>query len=402
MNEKKNVKTGMSRCLELAASRKPLVYLSAVLSSAASICSFIPYYMVFKVIQEILTIYPDMENINTTLIKCYAQGALWGIAANLILYFLAILCSHIAAFGTIYDLKIIFAKHLSQLPLGFITTMGSGKLRKIMEDNIDSIEGFLAHQFPDIVASFTAPVIMVIVLIAVDWRFGLASLAGIILAFVVQFMGYGSGNMKKNMEKYQTALEDMNNASVEFIRGMPVIKTFGRENDSFAGFKEAVERYTEWVLKFSLGWQNYMPAFTTIVNNIYLILLPVGILIGKHAPDFKTFAINFVFYLLFVPSVAGILNKIMYISESFMEINSNVARMDEVLSVDVLPDNGNEENEGNDISFENVSFYYDKESEPALDSVSFKAKEGTMTAVVGASGSGKSTIANLISRFWDI
>lgn len=402
MNEKKKAKTGMSRCLELAASRKPLVYLAAVLSSAASICSFIPYYMIFKVIHEILIIYPNMENINTVSIKGYAVGALIGIAANLILYFLAILCSHIAAFGTIYDLKINFAKHLSRIPLGFINTTGSGKLRKIMEDNIDSIEGFLAHQFPDLVASITAPIVMVIVLIAVDWRFGLASLAGIVIAFVAQFMGYGSGDMKNNMEKYQTALEDMNNASVEFVRGMPVIKTFGRERDSFAGLKEAIERYTEWVLKFSLGWQNCMPAFTTIVNNIYLILLPVGILIGKNASDFKSFAINFVFYLLFVPSVAGILNKIMYVSESFMEINSNVAHMDEVLSVEVLPDNGNEKNTGYDISFDNVSFYYDKESEPALKDVSFKAKEGTMTAVVGASGSGKSTIANLISRFWDI
>lgn len=402
MNEKKKAKTGMSRCLELAASRKPLVYLAAVLSSAASICSFIPYYMIFKVIHEILIIYPNMENINTVSIKGYAVGALIGIAANLILYFFAILCSHIAAFGTIYDLKINFAKHLSRIPLGFINTTGSGKLRKIMEDNIDSIEGFLAHQFPDLVASITAPIVMVIVLIAVDWRFGLASLAGIVIAFVAQFMGYGSGDMKNNMEKYQTALEDMNNASVEFVRGMPVIKTFGRERDSFAGLKEAIERYTEWVLKFSLGWQNCMPAFTTIVNNIYLILLPVGILIGKNASDFKSFAINFVFYLLFVPSVAGILNKIMYVSESFMEINSNVAHMDEVLSVEALPDNGNEKNTGYDISFDNVSFYYDKESEPALKDVSFKAKEGTMTAVVGASGSGKSTIANLISRFWDI
>ncbi len=152
--------------------------------------------------------------------------------------------------------KIEFADHLARIPLGYHLSIGSGKLRKIMEGNIESIEGFLAHQFPDFVASVTSPVVMVILLFAVDWRFGLASLAGIIAAFVAEFMGYGSGEMKNTMQQYQDALEDMNNASVEFVRGMPVIKIFGKEESSFERLKSAINKYTDWVLKFSLGWQN--------------------------------------------------------------------------------------------------------------------------------------------------
>ena len=401
-NEKNKKKHGLARCLEIAAKRKPLVILSAVLSSIAAICSFVPYLAIYCVIREILMVYPDLNRLNTEAIRLYSVWAMLGILGNLISYFLSILCSHIGAFGTIYDLKIEFADHLARIPLGYHLSIGSGKLRKIMEGNIESIEGFLAHQFPDFVASVTSPIVMVILLFVVDWRFGLASLAGIIAAFVAEFMGYGSGEMKNTMKQYQDALEDMNNASVEFVRGMPVIKIFGKEESSFERLKSAINKYTDWVLKFSLGWQNCMPAFTAIVNNIYLFLIPVGILVGRNAKDPKMFALHFVFYLLFVPAIAGILNKIMYVSESFMEINNNVARMDEILYISELADNGTKVPAGCDVRFENVSFSYEGRTEQALKNVSFQAQEGQLTAVVGASGSGKSTIANLLSRFWDI
>lgn len=401
MNNKEKKKTGLARCMELSKKRRPLVILSGVLSSLAAVLSFVPYLAIYNVIREILSVYPEINKMDIEKIGYYSIAALLGILGNLLSYFLAILCSHIAAFGTIYDLKITFAEHLARLPLGVHLNIGSGKLRKIMEDNIDSIEGFIAHQFPDFVASVVSPIVMVIILLTIDWRFGLASLLGIILAFVAEFMGYGSGEMKNTMKNYQDALEDMTNASVEFVRGMPVIKIFGREDSSFERLKEAIGKYTDWVLKFSLGWQNCMPAFTTIVNNIYLFLIPVGLLLAGKAGDKTEFLLNFIFYLLFVPAIAGILNKIMYVSESFMEINNNVARMDEILYMDELEDKGSSNPEGFDVSFENTSFSYEERDKRALSDVSFTAKEGQFTAVVGSSGSGKSTIANLISRFWD-
>lgn len=397
-------KTGLARCLELASNKKGLVFLSAILSSLASIASFVPYIAVYFIIVSIIQVYPDLDGLNMSEVMGYGWLALGGIIANILLYFLAIFCSHIAAFGTLYELKIKFSEHITKIPLGYHLTIGSGRFRKIMDDNIESVEGFIAHQFPDFVASVTAPVVMVILLFAIDWRFGLASLVGIILAFIVQFMGYGSGAMKENMEKYQVALEDMNNASVEYVRGMPVVKAFNQTANSFEKLKHAITEYTQWVLKFSLGWQNCMPAFTTIINNIYLVLIPVGILIGSNTSDFKTFLMTFVFYLLFVPAVAGVLNKIMYVSESFMQINGNVARMDEIFNIPVLPETENSKKpENNDIVFDKVSFSYTgKENDLAIQNVSFKAKQGEITAIVGPSGGGKSTIANLISRFWDV
>lgn len=397
-------KTGLARCLELASNKKGLVFLSAILSSLASIASFVPYIAVYFIIVSIIQVYPDLDGLNMSEVMGYGWLALGGIIANILLYFLAIFCSHIAAFGTLYELKIKFSEHITKIPLGYHLTIGSGRFRKIMDDNIESVEGFIAHQFPDFVASVTAPVVMVILLFAIDWRFGLASLVGIILAYIVQFMGYGSGAMKENMEKYQVALEDMNNASVEYVRGMPVVKAFNQTANSFERLKHAITEYTQWVLKFSLGWQNCMPAFTTIINNIYLVLIPVGILIGSNTSDFKTFLMTFVFYLLFVPAVAGVLNKIMYVSESFMQINGNVARMDEIFNIPVLPETENSKKpENNDIVFDKVSFSYTgKENDLAIQNVSFKAKQGEITAIVGPSGGGKSTIANLISRFWDV
>ena len=403
-SKKTKSKTGLARCMELASDRKGLIFLSALLSSLAAIASFIPYIAVYFMIREILNVFPDLVQLDMGRIMNYGWLALAGIVANILLYFLAIFSSHIAAFGTLYDLKVLFADHITKIPLGYHLTIGSGRLRKIMDENIESVEGFIAHQFPDFVASITAPIVMVIILFVVDWRFGLASLAGIILAFIAEFIGFGSGAMKENMGKYQKASEEMNNASVEYVRGMSVVKAFNQTASSFKKLQEAISGYTEWVLKFSLGWQNCMPAFTTIINNIYLILVPVGILIGSNTSNFKEFSMKFIFYLLFVPAIAGVLNKIMYISESFMQIDGNVARMNEILNIPEMPETANPQKpQGEDVVFDHVSFTYTgNNEEKALESVSFAAKQGQITAIVGPSGGGKSTIANLISRFWDV
>ena len=401
IKEKKS-KTGLARCMELAKNKRGLIFLSMIFSSLSSIASFVPYLAVYYIIREILTAYPNLQGLNQTTVMNYVWIALGGVVANIVLYFLAIFCSHIAAFGTLYELKVYFANHITKIPLGYHLTIGSGRMRKIMDENIESIEGFIAHQLPDFAAAVTAPIVMVVILFAMDWRFGLASFLGIILAFIVEFMGYGTGEMKTNMTNYQAALEEMTNASVEYVRGMPVVKAFNQTADSFERLKNAISGYTEWVLKFSLGWQNFMPAFTTIINNVYLILIPVGILIGSKTTDYKSFVMTFLFYLVFTPAIAGILNKIMYVSESFMQINGNVERMDEILNIPILPEAKEPKQPvSDDVEFQNVSFSYSGK-DMALSNVSFKAQHGKCTAIVGPSGGGKSTIANLISRFWDV
>lgn len=396
-------KTGMARLMELAATKKPLVIASVILSALASVASFIPYIAIYYIVREIMGAYPDFSGLDLQRTTGFGWLAFGGILLNILLYFMALMCSHLAAFGTLYELKVGFASHLARIPLGLHTLIGSGKLRKVMDDNIEKIEGFIAHQLPDIVASFVAPVVMFAVLAAVDWRFGLAAAAGIAIAFFIQIKAYGNDGAKTMMQKYQTSLEDMNNASVEYIRGITVVKAFRQTVYSFRRMHDAIRDYTKMVIPYTLSWENYMSAFTTLVNNIYLFLIPVGILIGMNTMDYTSFAGRFIFYLIFVPSIASVMMKIMYVSSSGMQIVGGVERMDEILRTPPLPQPENPKTiEGHEIVFENVSFSYTGQENEALAGISFRAEENEITAIVGPSGGGKSTIAHLIPRFFDV
>lgn len=401
--EKIETKTGMARCLDLASGHKGLIFLSGVLAAGAAFCSFVPYFSLYFVMKELIGVFPNMGATNLSDIMNYGWIALSGIAGNVVLYFCALMCSHLAAFGTLYELKMAFADHITDIPLGYHMTIGSGRMRKIMDENIESIEKFIAHQFPDFVASVIAPIVLIIILLVIDWRFGLISLLAIISAFAVQFAGF-NGAAREKMHRFQASQENMNSAAVEYVRGMSEIKAFNQTADSFKRLSESITDYTSFIVDYALGWQNCMPAFTAIINNIYVLLIPAGIFIGMNTADYRSFSLTFLFYLLLVPSVSGILNKIMYISESFTQIEGNVERMDEILKIPVLPEqHGVIKQQGCDIVFNHVSFSYgDDLKVKALDDVSFRAKQGQITAIVGPSGGGKSTIANLISRFWDV
>lgn len=397
-------KTGLSRLMELAGKKKVLIIGAAVLSALASIASFVPYLAIFYIIREVTGVYPDFSQLDRAKTISYGWLAFGGVLANVLFYFGALMCSHLAAFATLYDLKLQFSKHIAGLPLGFHLTIGSGKLRKIMDENIEKIEGFIAHQFPDLVASFVAPLVMLVILMVVDWRFGLAALVGIGLAFFVEFIAYGNDGAKSMMDKYQSSLENMNNATVEYIRGITVVKAFKQTVYSFRRLHETIKEYTGYVIPYTLSWENYMSGFTTLINNIYLFLIPVGIVIGLNSTDYVTYALTFIFYLLFVPSIASVMMKIMYVSSASLQITGGVQRMDEILQMSTLPASTQPQTCAYyDIAFEHVSFSYDPAVDvQALDQVSFTAKQNQITAIVGPSGGGKSTIAHLLPRFYDV
>jgi len=397
-------KTGTARLMELAATKKPLITGAVILSVLASVASFVPYIAIYLIVREILVALPGMAALDSALVIRYGWLAFAGVVGNILLYFGALVCSHLAAFGTLYELKVNFASHLAKVPLGFHVMVGSGKLRKIMDENIEKVEEFIAHQLPDLAAALVAPVVMAVILLTVDWRFGLAAMLGVVIAFVVQFAMYGNKGSKVMMEQYQKALEDMNNASVEYIRGIAVVKAFKQTVYSFRRLHSTIKAYTSMVIPYTLSWENSFSAFVALVNHIYLFVVPVGILVGMNSADYAGFAGRLIFYLLFTPAIASILMKVMYVNGNVMRIIGGVEAMDEILAEPGLPQPDHPKTIAEyGVEFCNVTFSYDKDKETeALSGVSFMARQGEITAIVGPSGGGKSTIAHLIPRFFDV
>ncbi|MCR4995815.1 MAG: ABC transporter ATP-binding protein/permease [Butyrivibrio sp.] len=397
-----NDKKGMSRLMELAMMKKGVMIAAIIMSVLSTVASFIPYVAIYLVIKEIILVYPEIGNLNAGKMSLYAVSAVAGVLINLIFYTLSVAFAHIAAYGTLYQLKIDFVDHITRLPLGFFYNTGSGKLREIMDNNIESIEGFIAHDLTNMVSAMTAPFLMLVVIFVVDWRFGIASFIGIILAFVGYGMTSGGDTVKKLMDNYQVALEDMGNAATEYIRGISVVKAFKQTAFSFNRLNDSIKRYMATVIPYSLSQENMTAMLTTMFASMYLVLIPVGVFIGSRTSDYRGYVATFIFYLIFVPAIGNILMKIIYAMANASNIAGSVDHMDNILREKVIPENGkNLVPSGHDIEFENVSFSYDGEVK-ALDTVSFKAAEGKTTAIVGSSGGGKSTIASLIPRFYDV
>lgn len=392
-----------------------LIYLSMALSVLSSVCSFVPFVAVYLVVADVIAVYPDFAALDAARMAGFGWMAIAGVVGNIGLYLAALLCAHSAAFDAEYHLKLQISEHLARVPLGRLESLGSGRVGKIMDESVGAIEGFLAHALPDTAAAFTAPVAIVVLLFVFDWRFGLAAVACVVAAFAVEAAGFSNKAITDKMRQHLVNQERMSNATVEYVRGMPVVKTFGRTAESFGRLSRAVRAYTDLALEVALFWQSLMPAFTAIINNAYLFILPVGILLGAgiSGAEFRAFALDFIFYLLFVPSIAGALNKMMYISEDSMIIMAQLARIDEVLGIEPLPvpEPGSARvPERFDVEFDTVCFTYDTTGEKdgasagslALDQVSLAVPAGTACAIVGPSGAGKSTVASLVARFWDV
>ncbi|WP_130836998.1 ABC transporter ATP-binding protein [Lachnoclostridium sp. Marseille-P6806] len=402
MAKEKKRKSGMARLFELASAHKGLLTVSGIFAVLASVASFVPYIAVYLVVKETVSVYPDFAGLDVSRVTGYGLLAVAGIAADVVCFLLSSICAHLAAFATQYELKSLYARHLAKVPLGFHLTIGTGRLRKVINQDIEKMEQFLAHTYPDMVASFTAPIVLLVLLFVFDWRFGLATFIAVILAFAIQMMTIGAAGPEV-IEQMQKREADMSEASVEYVRGMPVLKAFGQTALSFRQLCDAIRSYAKITLTYTLKWENYLSAFTAIINNIYLFILPVGILIGSRTADYPGFVMSFLFYLLFVPAIASVLHKFMYVSSSSMRIAGGVANFDSMMALPELTEAVHSGTPADSaVSFRNVSFSYEGAEAMALSDVSFTAQEGKVTAIVGSSGGGKSTIAHLIPRFWDV
>lgn len=397
-------KKGLPRLMELAMTQKAPMAGGMILSALATVASFLPYLAIYFIIREIVSAYPDFDTLDVPKVLGYGGMALGGVLLNVLLYTASVALSHIAAYGTLYQCKINYISHITKLPLGYHLKTGSGKLRKIMDDNIESLEGFIAHDLPNMISAFVAPAVMLVLVFVVDWRFGLATFVGIVASFLVYGVTSDGNKTKKLMEDYQASLEDMSNASVEYIRGITVVKAFRQTAFSFKRLHDSIKNYTKTVISYSLSQELMSAAFTAALNGIYLFIIPLGIRLGSSADDYQAFLASFLFYLIFVPVIASILMKVLYASVNAMQVGNAVEHMDRVLAEPEIPERATSRKpSAYDVVYDHVSFSYtEDETNAALKSVSFTAPQGKVTAVVGPSGGGKSTIAGLLPRFYDV
>jgi ATP-binding cassette subfamily B protein len=397
-------KTGMARLWELAFRKKILVAGSCLFSVASTALSFSPFIAVYYLIRELVIHFADLGGLDRAYMFRLGWLAAGGAAGAIFLNFIALMCSHVAAFTTLYGLKLEFTRHIASLPLGFHTENSTGKLRKVVDENIEKLEGFIAHQLPDLAGSVAMPIFTLVILFVFDWRLGLASFVPIIISYLIQMIAYSGKNAQIFVNKYQNSLEDMNNAAVEYVRGISVVKAFNQTVYSFRKFYGTIKEYGEYVLKYTLNWEILMVLFLLIINHVYLFLIPVIVLISGNVTDYPAFALASVFYLIFSVSLPTPFTKLMYVSQNGKMILNGIERMDKVLDTSPLAEAAFPKTAAEySVAFDRVTFTYNDEGEAiAIQDVSFTAKQGEVTALVGPSGGGKSTLAHLIPRFYEV
>ena len=399
MTQKK--KTGISRLLEFGGRYRWMTVVACILSGLSSVLMLCPFLCIWLVLRNVLAALPDLSTVDVEAMTLYGWAALGLAVGGFLLYSLALLFSHLGAFHTAKNMQSQILHHLASLPLGFFSQNSSGKLRKIINENTAQTENFLAHQLPDMTGSAVTAVTMLAMLLFFDWRLGGLSILLLVAGFMVQMLMTSEKSMSY-MRKYQDASEQMNNEAVEYVRGIPVVKVFQQTIYSFKSFYAAIMYYKDNVTEYALSCQGPMVAFNVIINASFAVLIPAGILlIGPE--QYSEFLLDLIFYILFTSGSAGILNKILFSGTHRMMAQEAVRRIDSLLAeASVVEDALARIPDQNDVEFRNVTFTYPGGNVPALSHLSFQVPEGKTVALVGASGSGKTTAATLIPRFWDV
>ena len=381
-----------------AARHRVLTYLSWVFSGISAMLALAPFIFVWLIIRDVIEADGNFSQVSH--LAFYGWMAVGSALLSMLIYFGGLMCSHVAAFRVASNMRKRTMRHIASLPVGFMSELGSGRVRRIVNESSGATETYLAHQLPDMVGAFATPVGMLVLLLVFDWRLGLLSLIPTALGFIIMSKMTGK-DMAQKMKEYQNSLEDMNNEAVEYVRGVPVVKTFGQTVFSFKRFKGSIDSYSKWVIAYtkSLVWP--MVAFTTAINCVFvpLIIAALCFTAGGVEPQFL---LNLIFYIIFTPIISVTLMKVMFMSENNMIVGDAIARIDGLLSIKPLPGTATpQEPRDNSIEFEKVAFAYDGAGRNAIDGISFKVEAGQTVALVGPSGGGKTTAAGLVARFWD-
>ena len=388
------------RLMHYAGKHKVLTYLSVILSAISGVLAIMPFVYIYFIIRDVVQVAPDFSKA-TNLVFDGWMAVVFAILAILI-YIGALMCSHIAAFRIAGNMRIEAIEHLTKIPVGEIEEAGSGKLRKIILDSSSATETYLAHQLPDMAQAILMPLAIIVILFIFDYRLGLVSLIPIILGFLCMFKMIGP-KMKNDMAQYQNAMESMNNEGVEYVRGIPIVKTFNQSIYTFKRFKGAIDNYSNFCISYTKRCRGPMIAFEICVNSVFAFLIAMALILsGVKATD-QTFILNLIFYIVFTPIISTTLLRVMYMSENTMIVEDALNRVHSVLSIEPLKETSNPlKPNGDEVKFDSVFFKYKNKEKYALNDVNFIARENSITALVGPSGGGKSTIASLMNRFYDV
>lgn len=398
MKDKKQ--SAMSRLMDMAGNHKYFSYASCVLAAISAWIALIPFYDVWRMIKEILEVRPDFSK--ATHITSYGWQAVGFALLAMAFYIAALMCSHKAAFRVQANMRMKMMEHIMRLPLGYVEAEGTGKIRKVVTESSAATETFLAHNLPDKVISKATPVGLLVMMAVFDWRLGLFSLIPAALAFLIMGTMMMGPKMAEDMKQYQNSLETMSSEAVEYIRGVPVLKTFGQTIFSFKRFKAAIDEYEKWTLGYTKSMMIPMIGFTVFSNGIFAALIIAAYVFGGNTLT-DTFVLNLIFYILITSILTTTLMKVAYAGESQMIVEDALNRMDEVLGQEELPDaaKGKKVKDAS-VELKDVTFAYDDMKQNAIDGVSIEIPAGAHVALVGPSGGGKTTLASLIARFWDV
>lgn len=388
----------LSRLMGYAGKHKYFTYASWVLSAISALVALLPFVYIWKIVKEVLDVAPNFAAA-TGLVHNGVMAMVFALASFLI-YICALMCSHVAAFRVATNMRIAVSEHIAKLPLGFVDSFGSGKLRKIVNDSTGATETYLAHQLPDKYAAIATPLGLFVLLFAFDWRLGLLSLVPVVLAFLIMSTMTGK-RMAEKMRQYGNALENMSNEAVEYVRGIPVVKTFGQSVFSFKKFKGTIDEYEKWVVAYTKDLRGPMMFYTALINGVFAFLIAGALLFTTDGVT-NQFLLNLIFYIIITPVISLTLTKIMYMSENNMIVADALQRIDSVLEAEPMSQGETPRHHvDSSVKLDNVHFSYDGKKE-VIRGISLDIGAGQTVAFVGPSGSGKSTLASLVARFFDV
>ena len=398
MKKEETKQSDLSRLMGYAGNYRYFTYASWVLSAVSALTALVPFLYIWMILRDVLAAAPNFaQAVN---IPHYGWMAVLFAVLSYLIYIAALLCSHLSAFRVATNLRLEVSEHLATLPLGFTETFGSGKLRKIIHESTGAAETFLAHQLPDKYNAMATPIGLLVLLLVFDWRLGLLSLVPVALGFVIMSAMTGR-RMADKMRQYGNALESMSNEAVEYVRGIPVVKTFGQSVFSFKKFKATIDEYEKWVIAYTKELRMPMMLYTAAINGVFAFLIVGGLLFTRNGVT-SEFLLNLLFYIIITPVISLTLTRIMYMSENELVVADALARVDSVLDAEPVPENDHPRHPKDaSVSLKDVHFSYDGKTD-VIKGVSLKIQPGQMVAFVGPSGGGKSTLANLICRFFDV